>query len=182
MRPCDPTRVLRDEHRLILRVIDGLESILDEGPAAAASDTLAEYVTFFRLFTDACHHGKEEDLLFGALAERGFTTDSGPLGALLEEHRQGRALVGRMTNAVEAMERGDPDAPSAFSDAGREYIELLRRHIEKEDQGVFHMADGALPEPACRALCDGYANVCARKFEGRSGAELEALGERLARA
>lgn len=176
MAGCDPTKVLRDEHRLILRVVDALEVRLDAG---AGAPELGEYLTFFRLFTDACHHGKEEDLLFEAMAGHGFSKGEGPLAALLEEHRDGRALVRRMAAATEAVQRGEVGAEADFAAAGREYAALLHRHIEKEDGGIFDVADGALPEPACRALCEAYDATCARRFEGSTGAQLEALGERL---
>ena len=180
MNRCDPTGVLRDEHRLILRVVDSLESTLDAGPEGDWRDRVGEYVTFFRLFTDACHHGKEEDLLFEALAERGFSREAGPLAALLEEHREGRSLVRRMASARDAVAHDEAEAWARFSDAGRDYVELIRRHIEKEDDGVFDVADGALPEPACRRLCDRYDELCAARFEGRSATQLRELGERIA--
>jgi hypothetical protein len=43
------------------------------------------------------------------------------------------------------------------------------------------MADQMLPEPACRALCRRYDEVCARHFEGRSRARLEQLAADLER-
>jgi len=67
-----PTAVLRDEHVLILEVADTLERMLaDEADGVPLDfDAVDRCITFFRLFADACHHGKEEDLLFPELTTR----------------------------------------------------------------------------------------------------------------
>lgn len=181
---CHPTAVLRDEHRLILRVVDALEVFLDRGAGPGAADDLGDAVTFFRLFTVACHHGKEEDLLFDAMVHEGHSREGGAIGVMLEEHRQGRELVGRMAEGVARLraEGAGDGAERAWADvesAGRDYAYLLRGHIAREDGGVFDMADGTLDEPACRRLCDAYDEVCSRRFEGRSVDQLEALAARL---
>lgn len=175
---CDPTGILRDEHRLILRVLDGLEAFLDRDTRDA--DRAREFVEFFSLFTDALHHGKEEDHLFGTLVEQGFPLHQGPIAQMLQEHELGRALVRQMATAVEGL-AADPD-PSrrAFDYAGRSYIDLLRQHIRKEDGALFEMADGAVVGPVCQRLCDAYDEVCGRRFGGRTMQELERLGEALA--
>ena len=80
-----PTAVLRDEHRLILQVIDVLESLLNSGAADGEYDfdALDRCTSFFRLFADACHHGKEEDLLFPELEAKGIPREGGPIGVML---------------------------------------------------------------------------------------------------
>jgi hemerythrin-like domain-containing protein len=170
--------VLRDEHALIVKVIDALERLVDRGSAGITAGETLDFVDFFRLYTDALHHGKEEDLLFEAMAEHGFSTVSGPIAHMLEEHRLGRALVRQMANGADALE-DHPAAWRAFEDAARSYIELLRNHILKEDRALFDMADDAIDGPACRKLCAAYDDVCAGRFEGRTRQELERMGESL---
>lgn len=167
---CHPTRILRDEHQRILAVVDALIGLVDQGRETVP--TLRRCVTFFRLYTDALHHGKEEDLLFGSLEERGFSRHSGPIAMMLHEHQVGRALVKQMEEAIDAIEE-DAEAWRAFDNAARSYAGLLHRHIEKEDHGLFDMADSAFDEPACRRLCEEYDRVCARRFGGHTVAELE---------
>lgn len=173
----DATASLREEHRLILEVLGVLERLLeaerlDPGP-------LGDCVSFFRKFTDACHHGKEEEVLFPALVERGMPRDAGPIAVMLEEHERGRSLVARMAGALERA--GGEGAGDELRDAGRRYIELLRDHIRKEDGVLFEMADGAIPPPACRRLCEAYHEACARRLRGSTREELEALAARLVR-
>lgn len=172
------TGVLRAEHRVILEVASVLEHALDAG-GGEAFDAMDECVVFFRLFTDACHHGKEEDLLFPALQDAGMPGDSGPIAVMLEEHRIGREFVRRLSEALPAAREGGTAAGAAVSEAGRGYIELIRAHIAKEDGILFNMADGIVTGPACKDLCSAYDEVCARRFEGKTLADLESLAESL---
>lgn len=175
---CDPTGILRDEHRLILKVVDALEVLVDRGRNNVDAATLRGCVDFFRLYTDALHHGKEEDLLFDSLVEHGFPRHAGPIAMMLQEHELGRSYVRAMGDALDRLDTGD-EAWRGFEHAARSYVQLLRHHIQKEDHALFEMADSAIEEPACRKLCDAYDAVCARSFEGRTMEELERLAREL---
>jgi hemerythrin-like domain-containing protein len=178
--PRTPTGVLREEHQLILRVLDVLQKIVENGGAGDWDvDAMEECVAFFRLFADACHHGKEEDLLFPELETRGMSKDEGPIAVMLLEHRQGRALVAQMAEGLEGARKGEEVGTAKFDSAARAYIELLRRHIFKEDNVLFNMADFMFDAPGCQRLCGGYDAVCARRFEGQTKDELEILAGNL---
>lgn len=176
---CNPTRTLRDEHAIILDVVHVLERIVEQGPDRASVDDIRDCIAFFRLYVDACHHGKEESLLFEELVRAGFPGDEGPIALMLEEHAQGRALVRQLDEAVARLSAGDPAAWHTFARDAHSYIELLRGHILKEDSAVFEMADDAIDEPACRRLCAEYDSACAGDFAGRSRAQLEELARQL---
>ncbi len=170
---CHPTRVLRDEHQLILKVVDAFEGFIDT--PGRDDDRARDFVRFFALYTDTFHHAKEEDLLFDALVDEGFPLRQGPIAAMLEDHQRGRALVAQMDGALERIAATGAGA-NDFMRAARRYIDLLRSHIRREDGGVFDMADNALDEPTCRRLCDAYEEVCSRRFAGRTPEQLERLG------
>ncbi len=172
------TGELRVEHRLILEVAAALERRLGAGTAGHADPAgdLAAIQSFLRLFVDACHHGKEESLLFPELERQ--TGAGGVLDLLLEEHRRGRALVRMMGQALEAMDLGEPAARPAFDAAAREYIDLIREHIAKED-GVFEMANEALAGPHCEQLCMAYEKADGCAFEALRKSDLEALAARI---
>jgi hemerythrin-like domain-containing protein len=139
--------ILMNEHRLIERVLGSLETFVEvaggEGHALERA-AVAEYAAFFRGFADACHHGKEEDILFARMIERGFSREAGPIAVMLEEHRLGRrhvsalAEVGAGAGPLEAGER------SSVLENGRDFIPLLRGHILKEDRILYPMAVNAL--------------------------------------
>ena len=169
------TGVLRREHQLIVRMLDVLEALIAQGAERMPLDDLDRTLAFFRLFADACHHGKEEGLLFETLAEQGFPREEGPIAVMLHEHRMGRALVRDMVQAGEELRSGDAHGWRDLERAARDYVALLRAHIQKEDGVLFDVADFAVTGPACRALCEAYHTACAGRFEGRSIEELETL-------
>jgi hemerythrin-like domain-containing protein len=176
-----PTRILRDQHRNILKVADVLEDVLGREPEPGAFDydALEDCVAFIRLYADALHHGKEEDLLFPELEAVGMPRDAGPVAVMLHEHREGRAFAHAMAEAIPLARGGDVPAQRRLLNAGLGYVSLIRGHILKEDNILFNMADQMIGAPACRTLCAAYESVCARRFDGRSVGELEAILQRL---
>ncbi len=176
------TAVLRQEHRRILEVVGALERLLGVRPQPLDLGAIDKCVRFFRLFADACHHGKEEDLLFPELEARGMPRDSGPIAVMLHEHRLGRELVSTMADAMDGAGRDDDSSTRRLVTAGRDYIDLMRGHIMKEDGVLFEMADRMVDAQACQRLCAAYDTVCASTFDGCSKAQLEALADDILQA
>ena len=93
---------LMQEHRLIERVLDALETAtrhLENGQAVRA-EFFIDAAAFIAGFADGCHHKKEEGVLFGAMIESGLPRTDGPLDMFLEEHVLGRALTRGMRDAA----------------------------------------------------------------------------------
>jgi hemerythrin-like domain-containing protein len=179
--PQRPSATLRAEHRIIervLRVLDRLVSRLAED-GVVERDALRQCVEFFRLFADACHHAKEEDLLFPALEHRGIPREGGPIGVMLHEHRVARALTRDMGDALDAIDCNEPDGPRRFETAARQYLELLTNHIAKEDNVLFMIGDRVLTEDDQQSLCSRFCEVGCRTFDGRRREELERLADDL---
>ena len=135
--------VLVTEHSLILTVLDALDLMADRAEAGAAfePEDAALAVKFFRGFTDACHHSKEEAHLFPALAPYGLTPDRGPVAVMLAEHQEGRADVKALDAAITALAADEPGAGERFAQAARAYTKLLRSHIGKENEVLFPLAN-----------------------------------------
>lgn len=179
--PLSTANTLRQEHRVIERVLRVLNRHVDrfEREKTFAATDLRDCVKFFRLFADACHHGKEEDLLFPVLEEHGLPHDSGPIAVMLHEHRIGRGLVKKMASELDAHDQGDEMAPLRFAAAAREYINLLVHHIYKEDHVLFVMGERSISADAERRLCGKFCDNDCGKFEGHTRAELERLADEL---
>ncbi len=179
-----PIDVLMEEHRLIEQVLGSLESfaVAVEGDLAIERPVVAEYAEFFRGFADAYHHGKEEDILFQRMMERGFPTESGPLAVMLHEHTQGRARVdvlrqvGQAQGAVEAPER------ESMLVAAHDLVPLLRQHIQKEDRILYPMALRALSGPELDRMETAFAEFDRRLNAAGTGERLRALADRLTSA
>ncbi len=88
----EATRCLRDEHQVILRVLDRFEIALalSEESGEVPRATYQPFLEFFRGFADLCHHCKEEDRLFPVLEKNGVPREGGPIGVMLYEHQLGR--------------------------------------------------------------------------------------------
>lgn len=164
-----PTQILRDEHRVILRCLELVET--------AAGRTLPagwweQAIRWLRAFADVNHHAKEERFLFPALAKAGVPAEGGPVEVMLHEHVEGRGLI-------RAMEGGDP---SLRADAARRYVQLLRDHIDKENGVLFPLTDAVLDAAAQQALAREFETVEAEQGRDASIAHAEVEVERLSRA
>lgn len=133
---------LRNEHEGILFGLEILEEMarrIEDNQPIEVED-LEGMVNFLKLFADQCHHGKEEGLYFPSLEKAGIPRDGGPIGVMLAEHVEGWSQIARMTAAIAGAYQ-----PAEFADAANRYIELLRNHIDKENQVLFVMGDQRLP-------------------------------------
>jgi hemerythrin-like domain-containing protein len=145
------TEVLKEEHRVIEKVLDALERLAN----AAETSALAEWdkvIDFARNFADKCHHLKEENLLFPALEERGIPREGGPIGMMLAEHEEGRGYVRAMAAAVASAGKDSVDNRQILRETAIAYIRLLRQHIQKEDEVLFQMADEVLSSEEQKTL------------------------------
>lgn len=176
-----PSGVLRTEHQVILRVIESLSRLVDRSERGEGFEVAAfrRCVEFFRLFADACHHAKEEDLLFPVMESRGIPREGGPIGVMLEEHTMARGFTRAMHEALEAFEGGDAEGEARFCGAARQYQELLTHHIHKEDNILFMMADRVMTSDDQDSLCSQFCEVGCRTFGGKKREELERIADEL---
>jgi len=169
-----PTQTLREEHRVILRAIVLLEvaaARLDDG-RAVPDGWWEELLEWLRAFADRNHHAKEESYLFPALAQAGVPADGGPVGVMLEEHTEGRALV-------RAMAEGQVDRRV---EAARRYVQLLRDHIDKENGVLLPLTDAVLDSQGQVLVARGFEKVEAEQGPAASIEHAEAEIDRLAAA
>lgn len=175
------TSILRDEHDAILRMLEATEEVARQLEAGrpVPVETLTGLLEFFRLFADRCHHGKEEELLFPLLEKKGLPRQGGPVGVMLYEHDQGRALVQQMAEAAEAYGGGTTEAGSAWAQAALHYILLLRQHIDKENNVLFVMAEQLLSPAEQTELAAAFEKVEEEKMGAGTHERLHALMDKL---
>lgn len=138
-----PTDILVREHRFIQKVVDGIEKILEQPDLEKALnvDELGDVVEFMRLYADKCHHGKEEELLFPALIDKGVPTQGCPVGALKGEHIRGRSIVGALAEGTELLKNGSPGGLDTIRKGLEGIVSLYPNHIWKEDFLLFPMTE-----------------------------------------
>jgi len=144
----EATDILKDEHRVIERVIEALEKAarqLQSGESVRPGFFL-EAADFIKNFADGAHHKKEEGVFFIAMNESGIPVQGGPIGVMLAEHEQGRQFTRSMQEAAQRLEQGDETARGQIASSALGYAALLRQHIYKEDNVLFIMAERVIPD------------------------------------
>jgi hemerythrin-like domain-containing protein len=93
---------------------------------------------------------------------------------MLHEHEQGRALIRQMVAGVEALKSGDASGAARWSTAGVGYVELLRAHIQKENNVLFVMAENMLTPDEQKKLAADFDRVEIEKMGAGTHARLHA--------
>ena len=136
------TEILSSEHRVIEQVIAALDAAshrIDAGTYVRPG-FFVDAAEFISAFADGYHHGKEERVLFEALARHGVPMDDGPIAVMLYEHDEARRLTSGLRDAAARLAAGEADAAHVTADYARAYGGLLTRHIFKEDSILFPLA------------------------------------------
>ena len=76
---------LINEHEGILWALNILEKITDDisNKKSINIADINDIISFFKLFSDKCHHGKEENIYFPALEKNRIQNGNGPIGQML---------------------------------------------------------------------------------------------------
>lgn len=155
----DVTKVMVEEHQLILRMITLVEkntTLLEQGKFRNWQFYL-DAVDFIRNYADRFHHAKEEDVLFVELIENGMPEKQSPIEAMHMEHDQGRAHVRAIEAAAQKALAGEPGQGAIIAEHAKGYAALLRGHIDKEDNILYPLAERVLPEGVRERMLAAYA-------------------------
>lgn len=175
------TAVLKHEHDAILRMLDVAEELAHRlrRDEAVAPEMLKELSEFFQLFADRCHHAKEEQLFFPLLEQKGIPRAGGPIGVMLAEHEEGRALVRKMAESADAYGHGERAAGSRWAEAARQYSDLLSQHILKENNVLFGMAERVLSPVEQHGLVESFERLEIEKMGAGTHERLHRVMDRL---
>jgi CBS domain-containing protein len=168
LRSCDH---LRNEHRLIERVVAGLETLPqgDGGAAGLPGLLITGAVDFFSGFVARCHRPKEQEALFPALVA------SSPSHARLVETVSAQGdEAHRLLERLGPLARRQPVSPEAWGLLNA-YGALLRRHIEAEERDVFPLADQMLSAAEDATLERRFREIEEREIRRGGGEALVAL-------
>lgn len=136
------TDELRLDHEAIIALLTILDLNIDElesGRPANLGD-LRWLLEFNRDFVIRNHNQKEECILFPALISAGFPEER--IDPLIEEHDRMRSRAKAVRGIIEDYGDGAPGASARLADAGLAYIDLLKGHIEFEEEAVYPVAEG----------------------------------------
>lgn len=140
--------------RIMSQIAGNIRSQADLDP-----EEIEKIIDFLRTFADLCHHGKEETSLFPALIDAGMSRQSGPVAVMLYEHELGRGYIKGMASAVKTFLAGDRSALNQVAEAMGKYVDLLKSHIQKENNILFPMADRLLPEKKQNEIINDFERI-----------------------
>lgn len=146
----DALNHLRADHKEVLKRLQTLGILLADDAALAepsARLVLRELLAFITREV-WLHFHREEEVLFPVIA-RIFPTENapivgGPVFVLTEEHHVLRKLVARLTGLVQHWDDGDAGAVEAVRLTGTQLARAFQKHIYKEDNIVFRLAETSL--------------------------------------
>ncbi|HET6464005.1 MAG TPA: hemerythrin domain-containing protein [Nitrospiria bacterium] len=175
------TEQLKREHEAIETMLKVLDAVCGRIKAGKTVDPahLVQIVDFFRGFADRCHHGKEEEIFFPALEMAGIPREGGPIGVMLGEHDRMRGLMHGLAEVVDRYRAGEGQAGQGVVLYASDYAATLRRHIEKENQVLFKMAEMHLSPEEERELAERFEAMEVEKIGAGTHEKLNALLDRL---
>lgn len=177
-----PTNILVNEHRIIEQVLNCVERMvhrcasegrLEEAPAREA-------IGFFRAFAECAHLAKEEAHLFPLVAGTKCPQGCHPSELATREAQHGHAHLQAMEDAIEGAAAGEKNSVERFVRHGQEYIALLMKYIENEEDWLFPQANRVLDEANQQVLGDRLQRDDRADRCGGSYEEYVAIANRLA--
>ncbi len=133
------------EHENILKLLSVIRKAcmnILEGQEVDDGD-FRKFIEFSRNYADKHHHGKEEKIFFKAMTENlGQVAEKLIHNGMLVEHDLGRLHIAELERALDSYKE-EPKAEHRLSIIAEAvgYTNLLKRHIEKENQVVFTFAE-----------------------------------------
>lgn len=143
---------LKKEHRVIrlaLALFDIVKNKVKNGEKTFLKN-IEDLISFFSVFLDKCHHGKEENFLFPELEKRGIPKENGPIGVMLGEHEIGRKYLEKIK---EMLNRNRLDELHKLIE---KYVSLIEEHINKENNVLFAIADTYLSEEEQKEIFERF--------------------------
>ena len=144
--------ILRKEHEQVLKVLDKLENNLNENNLSSAKKNIKLLEEEF----DKHSLYKEEKILFPEI-EKFIPRDGGPTGVMITEHKE---LIELMRNFNKLLEEKNL---SRLNETGMSIINILREHINKEDNMLFMIADMHLSEKQKKSVLERFKKIDEKK-------------------
>jgi hemerythrin-like domain-containing protein len=187
----EAVQLLREEHRWIVYLLDGLEQVIVRARRSTRVDpALAELLALFVHFADGVHQRREESCLFPRLLARARSVEERlALGRLCGEHERERhslrVLCERLLGAI----YGERQDLGVFLREADLFLAMHRQHVAEENlqllplsEALLTAEDDAVLLMMFRSIEEGgpergrvgrrIVSLCARLGVGVSGVEM----------
>jgi len=135
-----PSGILMVEHLLIGRMVNLTKAELEKIEKGKKADLifLDGVIDFAKTYADACHHGKEERILFDALTTKKLIPEHKRImDGLVLEHIQSRKIITNLEMAREDFMKGDSGAVGKILIICKSLWQIYPGHMEKEEKAFF---------------------------------------------
>ena len=174
------TQSLRKDHKLIEKVLQALDAtikLLKDGKQIP-EQILLPTIDFTQNFTDVCHNGKEEEVLFPALEKAGMPTHMGPIRMMIVDHQRTKAIAEKIQEASTKYLETSDSADLIL--ALEVYVQHVTEHLWKENNRLFMMAEARL-NYAAKDVDKNLEDVEEKKLKelGKTRSDYETLADDL---
>ncbi len=152
-------RKLREEHRSISAVLQGLQALVREARKPGARPDFAvlrAMIYYIDAFPERLHHPKEDQHLFARLEMRAPEA-AALLARLRAEHLRGATLVRELEHELLALEENWPAGVERFAAAVDAYAEFHWEHMRSEEHELLPLAERALTAQDWEAIGAAFA-------------------------
>ena len=172
---------IREEHKDLSCVLRALEMIVGgfhQHEGKADLELLASIIYYIQIFPDRMHHPKEETFLFKALLER--RPDLTPIiDQLHDQHVASEVKIGRLAEAVRAVEEGSDIAFRELKRAAEDYVEFQFQHMQVEEDEILPAAEDSLTAEDWRDIDAAFAKNSDPMFGENLAAGFHALHDHI---
>lgn len=177
-----PTNIQVNEHRIIEQVLNCLERMMERcASQGKLEETPArEALGFFRAFAGCAHLAKEKAHLFPLVAGTKRPQGCSPSDLKVREEQHGHAHLQAMEEAITGATAGEKGSVTLFVQHEQQYIALLMKYIENEEDWPFPQADRVLDEAKQQVLEERVQRDDSENRCGGSHEEFVAIANRLA--
>jgi hemerythrin-like domain-containing protein len=150
--------ILNDEHGLIRQYLDNLSFALEilEQEGRPPKEFFEKMVDFSTNFTNKYHHLKEEQQMFGLLAQcKGGEFDAA-ISALRDQHELSRNHVANIAATIESYGLQKRGSATLIIENLAPYISTLRRHIHREDHIFYPLVEKELSDDEMQRLLEEF--------------------------
>lgn len=114
-------------------------------------------IEFLWDYGDLFHNAKEEKFYFPLLLKKGMPPQ-GPIGVMLEEHKAEREYINKIRECLKTKENSN-NLPSNFEQLVKDYAELTKNHIWKENDILYPMGKRFLKQDDENYLIEEFVNL-----------------------
>ncbi len=176
-----PVATIRDEHRSLAAVINGLEYVVREARehgTAPQFPLLHAMLAYIKGFPEKLHHPKEETYLFRKLRLR-TTEFNETLDELERQHATGSTLVAELEQALDRYEADPAGGFAGFAAAVDRFAAVEWPHMTLETKVIIPAAQRFLTEEDWNEIAEAFAENGDPRFTFDVGQEYRQLFARI---